>query len=151
MALRAQGITRFGGVALTEAAAAGRARRYDTMHRWPADALEHGGFDVVVWNGPGGYGLGLPDIMARAHALLSGGGMLILRMTGAEVAETTQPFTRGFWDDWLYAHGFHLLLLQPAAPGASWNVLVARKYARSVFDVSKEIYERFPGGGEAAL
>lgn len=151
VALRRVGVRRFDGVALSAEAAAGRQRRYDTVHLWPAEGLAPGAFDVLVWSAPGDCGIALAEIMARAHALLPDGGTLIFRMDAREVGETGQPFTREFWDDWLYAHGFHLMLLRPAGPKETWSLLVARRYSRTVYDVSEEIYRRFPGGGEVEL
>ena len=70
----------------------------------------------------------------------------MLRLSLEEMRRSTVPPRFEAWDSWIYARHFHLILFSPPGPGQSCCILTMRKYTRTVYDISKEIYERFPGG-----
>jgi hypothetical protein len=144
VALRAMGITHFAGVARDAARLAQRRRSYDEVALWPYGFPE-GGVDVVVWTAPFDFDIGLEEVLRRAHPALEPGGTLILRMRRDELdrLDLEQVET---WDAALHERGFHLVVDRPAASGESWRTFVMRKFTDKVYDLSCEIYERFPGG-----
>jgi len=146
VALRHRGVERCTGVVVNGNDA--RANRYDAVVNWPIAPGAIDTPDAVVSKHPMRQGLGLPELVEGARAVLGTGGefVLVIAEPDAEACGIGTEASR--WETWLYHQQFHLLLCHATTDdgGEAALLIRARRYSRDLLDISTEIFERFPGG-----
>jgi hypothetical protein len=150
--LHSEGIPQVIGVSLNAQGGQKRQGSYDTVLAWEGDptlsalATMTDNPDLILWTAPVVCYTDLGQTLAKAHLLLSDGGTLILRLSDSELSCFSPPDDFESWYNWLYTQNFHLNIFHLRQETESWNVMVMKKFARTVHEVSKEIFQRFPGG-----
>ncbi|MFM1920742.1 MAG: hypothetical protein RLZZ303_2376 [Candidatus Hydrogenedentota bacterium] len=122
---------------------AGRPGSYDAIVPWPPHGEK---FDAILCAHPLDATLPLPELFGAARDCLGAGGELVLLMNGGEATLSGLNMDPALWEAWSYAEGFHLILCQPI-PECNGLALRFRRYLRSLEDISRDIFARFPGGG----
>ena len=146
VALRRRGVQQLVGIARDAEAAQHRARSYDAVFEWPAEHGLDAQADVLLWTAPLRFVPQLPHALAYARDRLEEAGTLVLRLSRDEMAHGSLPCNIQTWDDWATPQGLRVIFYRPPSPKETWHVLRMRKCTRTVHEMSREIYERFPGG-----
>ena len=116
---------------------------YDAIVPWPPRSQS---FDAVLCAHPLAAALPLPELFGVARESLGAGGELVLLLNEGEATLSGLGMDSAQWEAWSYAEGFHLILCQPL-PESDGIALRFRRYLRPLEDISRDIFARFPGGG----
>ncbi len=146
LGLRGIGATRVVGVAPNVERLEQRKGSFDESLVWPVEPARLSGADVLLWSEPRGYAENLSFILDFAHTALRPGGTLILKFPAANLPALGLPPDFDPWQNWIYEHGFHLLLLRKPGEGAASFILSMRKFTRTVNEMHTDIHTRWPGG-----
>ncbi len=134
------------GAALEAYIPCGAAHILDCKPGVDMDAFAPGEVDAVLVSRPTALGSNFEGALRCIHAVLCDGGALILRLDEEERRAAGISDSAETCDVWLYGFGFHLVLFHGPADGGGYYIVSARKYRRTVQEISEEIYTRFPGG-----
>jgi hypothetical protein len=145
IALRRMGYVCVDGLALEAEAAAQRMRAYDAVYLLNAPGSEPWSdktpYDVVCIGPSIFHEIAVDRLISIDGGALCVGGALLWRLSPLDLARFNQSTQNAPMDEWLDRHGFHFLAVHPMESGAC---IQARKYARPVAEVSREIFDRFP-------
>lgn len=119
-----------------------RARSYDNVLAFPLVSRDEQ-FDTILWASPETMTSDLEQGVAGLAACLRSGGTMVLKIGLALAEQTPVGVSWKEWRNWMNQHRLHLEHLQQF-PEENALIVVARKYARSLAEVSEEIYARFP-------
>ncbi len=145
IALRRMGYDRVDGLARDAESAAQRSRAYDAIRLLATSGGEawedKATYDVACIHTAAFEEAALERLIRIAGGALCGGGTLLWRLSELDLARFNQYTQHAAMDEWLDRYGFHFLAVHPMDAGA---FIQARKYARPVAEVSREIFDRFP-------
>jgi hypothetical protein len=128
------------GVTPAEEIAKARQGRYDVISVWPEVPEEQ--VDTVVLTHLESFGASVETMLARAQALLSAGGTLILQLSGEDLKGVGQSADQAALARWLLGHDLHLTHGKLTAAGGCW--ICARKRTKRLKPLLVELNTRYP-------